>query len=166
MADRRHWQAEECPCLVERGAEIEAAIEGDEIEKVAMGSICSIGPFSGTWAKQTDIEAAARRSHDVAADPISPLAAAARQVMAAHGLGMCAETAREIGGARHLSSPIREFSEGPAVDECLEDGLAGFADGHEQAQFPGDDFAEQAAGLQGLDHAGGEAGQLHRGSRS
>jgi hypothetical protein len=45
--------------------------------------------------------------------------------MAAHGLGMCAETARQIIGARHFSSPVAKLRERPTVDQTLEDGHAG-----------------------------------------
>jgi hypothetical protein len=62
-----------------------------------------VSPFAGgagtvTGPLQTDIEAAARRVHRVAGDPVTARAAAFGEVMAAHGLGIAREAARQIGG--------------------------------------------------------------------
>src|SRR3984893_2726424 len=82
---------------------MEIAVAGDEIEEIAMLAGGGIGPFAGgagavIAALQADIKAAARRVHRVAGDPVAARAGAVREVMAAHGLGIAREAARQIGG--------------------------------------------------------------------
>jgi hypothetical protein len=69
-----------------------------------------IGPFAGRTragigSGKPHIEAAARRVHDIADNPITPLAMPVREVMTAHGLGVAREAARQLGGADHGTSP-------------------------------------------------------------
>src|SRR5690606_1162819 len=76
----------------------------------AMCSISGIAKLAGTFAGKADIKTPPRRSHDIAADPVSALAATVRQVIAAHRLGLFTETARQIGGAGHIYPALRSRS--------------------------------------------------------
>ena len=63
-----------------------------------------VGPFAGRTragigSGKPHIEAAARRVHDIADNPVMALAMPVREVMTAHGLRVAREAARQIGGA-------------------------------------------------------------------
>src|SRR5882724_1453541 len=63
-----------------------------------------VGPFAGgavtiVGTLQPDIEAAARRVHGVAGDPVAARTPPVGEVMTAHRLGIAREAARQIGSS-------------------------------------------------------------------
>src|SRR5271170_7961015 len=69
-----------------------------------------VGPFAGRTSAgigsgKPHIEAAARRVHDIADDPVTAAAMSVREIMTAHGLRVAREAARQIGGAQHRTCP-------------------------------------------------------------
>src|SRR5579871_4972905 len=96
------WQAEERPRFIERVAQaIEAPVEGDEVEQIAMFAGGGVGPFAGgafaaVGTAQTHEEAAAGRVGDIADQPVTALAMAVGEVVAAHRLGITRETMSQI----------------------------------------------------------------------
>ena len=67
------------------------------------------GPFAGgagtvVGSVQADIEAAARRVLDVADDPVAARTASVGEVMAAHGLGIAREAARQLGACDDMAA--------------------------------------------------------------
>ena len=132
-----------------------------------------IGPFAGgagadVGAVKPDIEAAARRVHDVAGDPVMAAAASVGEIVAAHGLGVAREAARQIGGlADHGASPDQAAARARAPRSGWRSrsaariaGPRSSAVGHEEPQAPGDDLGDEAERLQLADGAVGEAGEL------
>jgi hypothetical protein len=106
------WQTKEGPRLVKDIGEAgQAAIEGDQIEKIAMLARRGVGPFacgsaSMVGAVKPDEQAAAGSVGDVAHEPVAACAAPVAEIVATHGVGLRGETAREIGdGARHGGAP-------------------------------------------------------------
>ena len=106
------WQTKEGPRLVKDVGEAgQAAIEGNQIEKIAMLPGRGVGPFAGGTASilgavQPHEQAAAGGIGDVAHQPIAAGAASVAEIVAAHGLGLRGEAAREIGGGeRHGGAP-------------------------------------------------------------
>ena len=88
---------------------IEIAVEADQIKQIAMFAGRRIGPFAGRTRSvigslQSHIEAAARRVHDVADQPVTARTASIGEVVTAHGLGIAREAAREIGGSLIIGS--------------------------------------------------------------
>jgi hypothetical protein len=100
------WQTEERPGLVEHVAQtLQLAIQSDEIEQIAMLAGGGVSPFAGgafpaVRSSEANEQAAAGRVPDVADDPVATPAAAIGEVMAAHGLGITREAARQVGGLR------------------------------------------------------------------
>src|SRR5271169_80460 len=70
-----------------------------------------VGPFAGRTSAgigsgKPHIEAAARRVHDIADDPVTAAAMSVREVMTAHGLRVAREAARQIASlADHGACP-------------------------------------------------------------
>jgi len=105
------WQGEKATRLVHGVAKmLQIAAARDQVEKIAMLAGGGVGPFAGSArtvisTPQTYIEAAARRVHRVAGDPVAARPAPVGEIMAAHGLGIAREAARQIGsGADHGAS--------------------------------------------------------------
>ena len=98
------WQAEERPRFIERVAQaIKPAVEGDEVEQIAMLAGGGVGPFAGgalaaVGTAQTHEETAAGRVGDIADQPVAALAMAVGEVVAAHRLGIARETMGQICG--------------------------------------------------------------------
>ena len=119
-----------------------------------------IGPFSGRAGAgigtgEPHIEAAARRVHDIAGDPVMAPAASVGEVMTAHGLGVAREAARQIGGwlITGISGSGRGAGTGAkermAVEKRGENRRAAIlGDRHEEPQAPGDDLGDEAERLQ------------------
>ena len=85
------------------------AVTGDQIEQIAMLAGCGIRPMPGCagtviWTLQPDIEALSRRVLNIADDPVAARAVSFGKIVAAHGLGIAREAARQIGGADHGAS--------------------------------------------------------------
>lgn len=78
MTRKNLRQSQKGTGLVAGGHGIEAPVEGDQIEQIAVLSGRCVGPFAGAVAGQADIEAAARMVEDVADTPPCPLTAAMR----------------------------------------------------------------------------------------
>src|SRR5207244_4265957 len=98
--------------LVHRLAEtVQIAVMADQVQEIAVLAGGGVGPFAGGagtgfGAVKPDIEAAARRIHDVAGDPVTAAAASVGEIVAAHRLGIAREAARQIAGlADHRASP-------------------------------------------------------------
>ena len=160
----------------------QAARETDEIEQVAMLARGGVGPMArgaraGGWTVQAHVEAPPRAVGDVADAPVAAAAASVRQIRPAHGLGAFREPARQIGGrggqGRHdappsrrrgplagAGLPARDAHERVPVEHGSQDHRTALARRHEQAQRPGDDFADAAERLQPFDRAVGKAHQL------
>jgi hypothetical protein len=108
---RGRWQGEKAARFVHGLAEIaQVAVKTDQVQEIAMLAGRSVGPFAGRTragigSAKPHVEAAARRVHDIADDPVMPLAMSVGEVMTAHGLGGAREAAREIGGAQHRTCP-------------------------------------------------------------
>ena len=74
--DRGTWQGEKAARFVHRLAKIaQVAVEADQVEEIAMLAGRGVGPFAGRTragigSGETHIEAAARRIHDVADNPV------------------------------------------------------------------------------------------------
>src|SRR5262245_27236916 len=84
---------------------LQPAVQGDEVEEIAVLASSSVGPFAGralpaVGACAANEKAAARRVRNIADNPVSTPAMAQREVMAAHGLGITREATRQIGGLR------------------------------------------------------------------
>jgi hypothetical protein len=88
-----------------------------------------VGPFAGRTrtgigSGKPHIEAAPRRVHDIANNPVTAAAMPVREVMTAQGLGVAREAARQIGGAQHRTCPGLRGSAGlgaeerVAIEEC------------------------------------------------
>ena len=101
---RRFWQGEKGAGLVDGFGQVgEVAVEADQIEQIAVLAGRGIGPFAGgartiIGAVQPDIKTAARRVLDIADDPVAARTTSVGEIVAAHGLGIARETARQIGG--------------------------------------------------------------------
>jgi hypothetical protein len=99
-------QSEEPACFGKGvGEAIIPAAQRDEIEKIAMLPRCRILPvtgraFAGQRPDQADVEAAPRRVGDIADDPVTALAAAVGEVMAADRLGILREAVGDLGSIR------------------------------------------------------------------
>src|SRR3546814_9637820 len=97
-------QAEEAACLLEHIAEgVEPAVEGDQVEEIAVLAGGGVDPFAGGAGtglrpRETDIEAAAGRVPDIAHQPVAAVAAAVGKVVVASAFGIARETPRQIGG--------------------------------------------------------------------
>ncbi len=99
LRDARHGHrlVQEGARLVERLAQMAVSlVEGDEIEKIAMFRGRGIRPFSASLAGELDEKAASRTALGVAAQPVTALAAAFRQIEAADGLRLARKPPREI----------------------------------------------------------------------
>ena len=137
-------QAEKMARLVAKVAEIiKATIGGDEVEEIAMLPCGGIGPFAGGAGTvirpgETDIEAAAGRIADIADRPIAAMAAAIREIISAHGLGMTRESLRQNGGLTGHESPrscraaIGDADRRMPLHQPGDNAGAGLADGNEQ----------------------------------
>ena len=84
---------------------LQLAIQSDEVEQIAMLAGGGISPFAGgafpaVRSNEADEQAAAGRVPDVADQPVATPAAAVGEIMAAHGLGITREAARQVGGLR------------------------------------------------------------------
>ena len=82
---------------------MQIAIAADQVQEIAMLAGGGIGPFAGgagaeLGAVEPDIEAAARRVHHVAGDPVMAAAASFGEVVAAHRLGIARKAACQIAG--------------------------------------------------------------------
>ena len=167
-------QGEKDPRLVHGLAEPgEIAVTGDQIEQIAMLAGRGIGPFAGRartviGTLQPHIEASSRRVLDIADDPVAARAASFGEVVAAHGLGIAREAARQIGGgADHGSSRDQAAARALARSSGWRSRSAAriarsaiLGDRHEQAQAPGDDFRGEAERLQLRNGTVGIAGEL------
>jgi hypothetical protein len=85
---------------------VEAAIERDEIEKIAMLARGGIRPlagsaFAGIGAAQADEQTAAGRISHIADEPVAAFAPAIGEIVAAHRLGILRETAGQLGSLRY-----------------------------------------------------------------
>ncbi len=118
-------QAEEAARLVEHVAEgVEPAIEGDQVEEIAMLAGGGVGPFAGgagtgLRSRETDIEAAAGGVPNIAHQPVAAVAAAVGKIVAADAFGIAREAPRQIGGpaghdAGHDRLPSRRVAVGDA----------------------------------------------------
>src|SRR5690242_4577334 len=88
-----------------RHAAVEATIESDEVEKIAMLAGGGVGPFAGRAltgirSSQTDEETAARCVPYVADEPVAAFAPAVREIIPANRLGIAREMVRQFGGLR------------------------------------------------------------------
>src|SRR3546814_1956301 len=107
----RHRQ--EGPRLIGYFLEVDqAASLAYDVEQIAMLSGCGIGPYAGRplaglAAFQPHEHRSAGAVADIAHQPIAALAMAGRQIMAAHRLGLSAETNRQFGGvvSSHHAAP-------------------------------------------------------------
>jgi hypothetical protein len=84
---------------------IEASIESDEVEKIAVlacGGISPMtgGPFAGVRSVQPHEQAAARCVPHIANEPVTAFPATVREIVAAHHLGITRETACQFGSLR------------------------------------------------------------------
>jgi len=90
-------QREKDPRLVHgEGERVKPAVEGNQIEQVAMLLRCGVGPVAGSAGAmigpvQPHEQAAARLVLHIADDPVIARTAANRQVMAAHRLGIAGQ---------------------------------------------------------------------------
>jgi hypothetical protein len=96
---------EERAGLVARAARVEAAVECDEVEKIAMFTGGGVGPFAGgAYARvrsvETDEQTAAGCVPRVADEPVAAFTATVREIVAAHRLGLARETVCQIGSQR------------------------------------------------------------------
>ena len=108
------WQAEKAPCFIGDVGEIgEAAAFADDVEQIAMLAGRRVGPFSGCTLAgfrsfQPDEQGAAGRIPHIADQPVSALATAVGEIVAAHRLGIARETVRQFGGIeRHRYAAAR-----------------------------------------------------------
>jgi hypothetical protein len=98
------WQAQKQARLGEHVAHaIEPPVHGDEIEQVAVFARGGVSPLAGgalaaVRPLEPDEQAAPRRVRNITDQPVSPLAAAVGEIVAAHRLGIARETVSEIGG--------------------------------------------------------------------
>ena len=89
--------AQEIARLVKGFADIvQAFVEADQIEKIAILARGRIGPAARSVAEQLDEQAFAARALDVAGDPVAPVAASGGKIGAAHGLRLRREAARQF----------------------------------------------------------------------
>src|SRR3546814_12759982 len=76
------------------------AAGGDHVEQVAIIAGRGIGPFArqsaAFAANQTHVQAPSRCIVDIADHPVMAFAAAVREIVAAHRLGLFTETARQF----------------------------------------------------------------------
>jgi hypothetical protein len=92
--------------FVEHGAKVvEASIESDEVEKIAVLTCGGISPttggtFAGVRSLQPHEQTTARCVPHIADEPVAALPSAVREIMAAHRLGITRETACQLGSLR------------------------------------------------------------------
>lgn len=100
----QHRHAQKSPRLGERLAHIDVTATGrDHIEQVAMFAARGIGPFARpaarlTRRRQEKVKAATGRPPDIADKPVAAFAATVGEIVAAHGLGIFGEAARQFTG--------------------------------------------------------------------
>ena len=77
----------------------------DDVQQVAVLAGGLVGPLAGLAGRdEADVQRAAGGALDVAADPVAALLAAARQVVAAHRLGVARKRGGQFGGV-HAGAP-------------------------------------------------------------
>ena len=81
----------------------QAKTQANEVEEITVSGRCGVSPLTGgalavLWAGQPDEQAATGRVGDVADDPEATTPATVGEVMAADGLGLTREAARQISG--------------------------------------------------------------------
>ncbi len=74
-------------------------VEADEVEQIAIQADGRIRPFSAARAGELHEQAAARISLDIAAGPVTALAAAMGKIEAADRLGVRGQPPRKLGSA-------------------------------------------------------------------
>ena len=84
---------------------VEASIESDEVEKIAVLACSGIspmtgGPFAEVRSVQPHEQTAARCVPHIADEPVAAFPAAVREIVAAHRLGITRETACQLGSLR------------------------------------------------------------------
>ena len=98
------WQAQKQVRLGEHVAHaIEPAVDGDEIEQVAVFARGGVSPLAGgalaaVRPLETDEQATSRRVRHIANEPVAALATTVGEIVAAHRLGIARETVSEICG--------------------------------------------------------------------
>src|SRR5208337_4611089 len=86
-------------------ATVEASVEPDEIEQIAIFGRGHVGPASPAFPPKFDEQAAAAFAGNIAYDPVASRTPAVRQVSAAHRLGLIAEAARQFRCRAHVMPP-------------------------------------------------------------